>query len=103
MRASLLRPKSGDRRHLRRGGRRHRSATFATGEAAATDTADVVAVAEQPDTRGVAPTADAQARQVRAAGGPLDQASYTCGCGCLFLAAVTTTVQCPHCGDTQAW
>jgi hypothetical protein len=47
--------------------------------------------------------ADVAARQVRAAGGPLDSASYTCGCGCMFAAAVTTTVECPHCGGTQAW
>jgi hypothetical protein len=49
------------------------------------------------------PAADADACRVRAAGGPLDRASYTCGCGCVFAAAVTTTVACPHCGDAQAW
>ena len=47
--------------------------------------------------------ADAAARRVRAAGGPLDRASYTCACGYVFAAAVTTTVACPHCGDAQAW
>jgi len=104
MKTSLLHPKRADRRPPRRErGRRQRSAVFATDAVAAADTVDVVAVPEQTDTRGPASAADAQARQVRAAGGPLDQASYTCGCGYVFLAAVTTTVQCPHCGDAQAW
>jgi DNA-directed RNA polymerase subunit RPC12/RpoP len=40
---------------------------------------------------------------VRDAGGPVDQASYTCQCGYLFSAAVSTTVECPHCGAGQAW
>jgi hypothetical protein len=97
MRTSLLHPKRADRRHPRRERGRHPSAIFAP------DTAEVVAVAGQAETGGIAPAADAQARQVRAAGGPLDRASYTCGCGYVFLAAVTTTVQCPHCGDAQAW
>ncbi|HEY2767496.1 MAG TPA: hypothetical protein VGI76_04525 [Solirubrobacteraceae bacterium] len=50
-----------------------------------------------------APVTDAAAQRVREAGGPLDQATYTCGCGCIFAAAVTTSVACPHCGDAQAW
>ncbi|HEX5147366.1 MAG TPA: hypothetical protein VFV85_10095 [Conexibacter sp.] len=52
-----------------------------------------VAEAEQPPT---------EARE-RAAGGPEDRASYRCACGCVFEASVSTTVGCPHCGDTQAW
>lgn len=32
-----------------------------------------------------------------------DRALYTCGCGFVFDAAVTTSVSCPHCGDLQAW
>lgn len=43
-----------------------------------------------------------QARE-RAAGGPEDLAAYRCTCGYLFEAPVSTTVGCPHCGDTQAW
>jgi hypothetical protein len=36
--------------------------------------------------------------------GPLqDQALYNCGCGYVFEAPVSTSVGCPHCGDTQAW
>jgi hypothetical protein len=43
-----------------------------------------------------------QARE-RDAGGPQDLAAYCCPCGYVFEAAVSTTVGCPHCGDTQAW
>jgi hypothetical protein len=43
-----------------------------------------------------------QARE-RAAGGPQDLAAYCCSCGYVFEAAVSTTVGCPNCGDTQAW
>jgi hypothetical protein len=36
--------------------------------------------------------------------GPLrDQAVYNCQCGYVFEAPVSTSVGCPHCGDTQAW
>lgn len=41
--------------------------------------------------------------QAKRAGGPQDNALYTCGCGCAFTAAVTTSVGCPHCGTDQAW
>jgi hypothetical protein len=46
---------------------------------------------------------DLAAQRVREAGGPLDRASYTCQCGYLFAAAVSATVECPHCGTSQAW
>jgi hypothetical protein len=48
------------------------------------------------------PAPQPQARE-RAAGGPEDRAAYRCSCGYLFEAPVSTTVGCPHCGDTQAW
>ncbi len=32
-----------------------------------------------------------------------DQALYSCGCGFVFEAPVSTSVGCPHCGGTQAW
>jgi hypothetical protein len=32
-----------------------------------------------------------------------DAATYSCGCGYIFKAAVTTSVDCPHCGTDQAW
>jgi hypothetical protein len=41
--------------------------------------------------------------RVREAGGPVDHACYTCECGYLFVASVSTTVCCPHCGARQAW
>jgi hypothetical protein len=40
---------------------------------------------------------------VRDAGGPVDKASYSCECGCVFVAAVSTTVKCPHCEAGQTW
>jgi len=51
----------------------------------------------------VAGAADPAVRRVREAGGPTDRASYTCECGLLFSAEVSTTVTCPHCGTGQAW
>jgi predicted Zn-ribbon and HTH transcriptional regulator len=52
---------------------------------------------------GLADDCDLAAEQVRRAGGPLDSAVYTCSCGYVFSAAVSTTVACPHCGTDQAW
>jgi hypothetical protein len=49
------------------------------------------------------PKADPVAQRVREAGGPIDHAHYSCQCGYVFKAQVSTTVQCPHCGKTQAW
>ncbi|HEY7952104.1 MAG TPA: hypothetical protein VID70_03895, partial [Solirubrobacteraceae bacterium] len=40
--------------------------------------------------------ADPAVLRVREAGGPVDRACYGCECGYLFVAAVSTTVQCPH-------
>jgi hypothetical protein len=54
------------------------------------------------DRHRVRPRQTAAARTQRA-GGPQDAALYTCHCGYMFTAAVTTTVGCPHCGDEQAW
>lgn len=47
--------------------------------------------------------ADISVRRTRDAGGPLDEACYPCSCGCFFIAPVSTSVTCPHCGSTQAW
>ena len=41
--------------------------------------------------------------RARNSGGPLDNAHYGCDCGYQFSAAVSTTVNCPHCGSLQAW
>ena len=39
----------------------------------------------------------------RELGPQADRALYTCSCGFVFHAAVSTSVGCPHCGGTQAW
>lgn len=41
--------------------------------------------------------------QAKRAGGPQDNAFYTCDCGCEFTAAVSTSVGCPSCGHYQDW
>jgi hypothetical protein len=46
---------------------------------------------------------NATVARVRLAGGPIDNASYTCACGFVFAASVSTTVRCPHCDASQAW
>jgi hypothetical protein len=60
---------------------------------------------QTPDgaTERVRPTRDLAVERAQHAGGPLDAASYTCQCGYLFVAPVSTTVSCPHCGCSQAW
>ena len=42
-------------------------------------------------------------RRARESGGPIDNAAYSCACGYVFEAAVSTSVRCPHCGTEQAW
>jgi hypothetical protein len=42
-------------------------------------------------------------RRMRGAGGPDDRACYSCACGFVFLAPVSTSVHCPHCDAEQAW
>ena len=32
-----------------------------------------------------------------------DRAVYSCECGFIFQASVSTSVGCPHCGGSQAW
>jgi rubrerythrin len=76
---------------------------------------EALAAAQEPDIAAQEPHTAAQglhaaaqepdiaAQRVREAGGPSDQASYACQCGYLFAAAVSTTVDCPHCGAPQAW
>jgi rubrerythrin len=62
------------------------------------------------DNRHVEPVAPAQSaddladeRRMRESGGPHDRAMYTCTCGYVFEADVSTSVACPHCGAAQAW
>lgn len=42
-------------------------------------------------------------RREREAGACHDEARYSCQCGFVFQASVSTSVGCPHCGATQAW
>jgi hypothetical protein len=42
-------------------------------------------------------------RRARESGGPIDNAQYTCSCGMVFDAPVSTSVECPNCGAGQAW
>ena len=52
------------------------------------------------------PVADddlADERRARESGGPEDRAMYTCSCGYVFEANVSTSVACPNCGAGQAW
>jgi hypothetical protein len=51
--------------------------------------------------RGRATVLQLLARAKRS-GGPEDRALYTCGCGYVFHAEVSTSVGCPHCGTSQA-
>jgi hypothetical protein len=92
MRPSLLHPR-GERR---RPSRRQRASARAHVPAR---------VAEPASTRveALASFCDPAVERVRAAGGPVDEASYVCACGYLFCAAVSTTVECPQCGTGQAW
>jgi predicted Zn-ribbon and HTH transcriptional regulator len=46
---------------------------------------------------------DVDLSRARRAGGPEDVAQYTCSCGYVFAADVSTSVACPHCASTQAW
>jgi hypothetical protein len=63
----------------------------------------VVVAVRQPEREQVIGCGDPAVQRVRDAGGPIDLASYTCGCGYLFSASVSTSVICPHCGADQAW
>jgi rubrerythrin len=61
---------------------------------------------EEADTApepGAAPDDLADERRLRESGGPTDRAMYTCTCGYVFHADVSTSVACPHCGTSQAW
>jgi len=69
----------------------------------ASDTRGSSARAASPLVAGTPSSWDLEAERVRQAGGPLDEATYSCACGYLFSAAVCTTVVCPHCGTGQAW
>jgi hypothetical protein len=58
-----------------------------------------VSAAEQPN----AATSARPAGRRRELGPAQDQATYSCSCGYVFEASVSTSVGCPHCGTAQAW
>jgi len=49
------------------------------------------------------PTDHRATDSARRADGPQDRALYQCDCGARFMAAVSTSVDCPKCGTDQAW
>ncbi|MGA2010528.1 MAG: hypothetical protein ABSH51_08370 [Solirubrobacteraceae bacterium] len=60
--------------------------------------------ASATDPAPVAPARSGAARRRRReAAAPQDAAIYTCECGFVFEALVSTSVGCPHCGGAQAW
>jgi hypothetical protein len=95
MRASLLHPLR-EPRHARR--HRRRRGREQDAQAVEPDLTEATVAVAEP-----AHTCDPAAQRVRQAGGPVDLASYTCSCGYLFSASVSTSVVCPHCGADQAW
>jgi hypothetical protein len=102
MKPSLLHPLA-ERRHTRRGRARGRHLLApAKRERTPSGPAAQSAASASPAATPVRPP-DAAASRVREAGGPVDRASYVCLCGFVFAAAVSTTVECPHCGAPQAW
>ncbi|MGH2832092.1 MAG: hypothetical protein ACRDK2_04900 [Solirubrobacteraceae bacterium] len=76
----------------RRGGLVHRRAS-----------APIAITGEQSASAQASSAANLGLARTRAAGGPLDEACYSCQCGYVFEASVSTTVTCPHCGASQAW
>ncbi len=94
MRASLLHP-------LRAPGHSRRQRRAAP--VAQSETAGRTREAGAQRQRGAVSPGDPAVQRVREAGGPIDRASYTCTCGYLFSASVSTSVMCPHCGTDQAW
>lgn len=63
----------------------------------------VPGVADTPSARLRGTDPLAAERRFRESGGPEDNATYGCGCGLVFEAAVSTGVCCPACGTAQAW
>ena len=52
---------------------------------------------------GAAPPSPRSRERNKRANVSQDAALYSCACGYVFKAAVTTSVGCPHCGTDQAW
>jgi hypothetical protein len=63
----------------------------------------VVQVPPAPTSRARGTDPLAAERRMRDSGGPVDNATYQCTCGCVFQAPVSTGVACPVCETPQAW
>ena len=99
MRPHLLQPRT-ERQSSRRSSRRRAARV----PAARSDGAAIQAASEAMQAPPVADgEVDPAVQRVREAGGPVDRACYSCHCGFVFEAKVSTTVRCPHCGAGQAW
>ncbi|HEX5192205.1 MAG TPA: hypothetical protein VFW09_05320 [Solirubrobacteraceae bacterium] len=62
-----------------------------------------VLVAERPLAATLAGSEIRAGRRRRREPAPQDHALYSCQCGFVFEADVSTSVGCPHCGGAQAW
>jgi hypothetical protein len=102
MKPRLLHP-LGEGRHSRRHRRRRGAAAIAEPAAIAVEPLGVPAAKLTPTPEAHAHHPDPDVQRVQEAGGPIDHASYSCACGYLFSADVSTSVICPHCGSDQAW
>ena len=105
MRPSLLHPLA-DKRHPRRRRAGRLAALAQRSASGAHARASVEATASSTEARmidGVELANDIAVQRVREAGGPIDEACYPCACGYFFIAPVSTSVSCPHCGAHQAW
>jgi hypothetical protein len=62
-----------------------------------------VAPVEEFDEVTVTRTSDCSRRRGAKLESELGEATYNCQCGFIWQAPVLTSVDCPHCGDSQAW
>jgi hypothetical protein len=62
-----------------------------------------VQLALNPEVKVTRVTSRPQSRRAAQPEAEFDRTTYSCGCGFVFQAAVSTSVACPHCGDAQAW
>jgi hypothetical protein len=59
--------------------------------------------AERPLAGSIGASQARAAQRRRREPSPEDHAVYSCECGFVFEADVSTSVGCPHCGGSQAW
>lgn len=79
--------------------RRHRQGSERRGTTTGATRGDAPDGVRQTETEDQAIPAERR----RDGGVPQDRAVYTCQCGFVFSAQVSTSVDCPHCGGAQAW